>query len=78
MQRWENNFSFDGLLPAPFECTSHTTRLSLKKRTEPRNLKRYRRVNLESSRVFTRAVQQVAGWEAKLHRFSSSALVPAS
>jgi hypothetical protein len=33
---------------------------------------------LAGSRVFIRAVQQVKGWETKLHRFASSALIPAS
>jgi hypothetical protein len=27
---------------------------------------------------FIRAMQQVKGWETKLHRFASSALIPAS
>jgi hypothetical protein len=68
-----SNFGFIGLLPAPDECISHITRLYLKKLKELKKLKRYRRVALAGSRVFVRAVQQVNGWENKLHMNSPKA-----
>ena len=71
------NFSSIGLLPAPDECVSHTIGLYLKKLKELKKLKRHRRVAQAGSRVFIRAVQQVKGWETKLHMFASSALIPA-
>jgi hypothetical protein len=73
-----SNFSFIGLLPAPDECISHITRLYLQKLKEPKKLKRYRHVTLTGSRVFIGALQQVNGWEVKLHMFASRGLIPAS
>jgi hypothetical protein len=51
--------------PALDECISHITRLYLKKLKEPKKLMHYLRVALADSRVFTRAMQQVNGWEDK-------------
>jgi hypothetical protein len=73
-----SNFSFIGLLPAPDECISLITRLYLNKLKDLKKLARYRRTVLAGSRVFVRAVQQVNGWEDKLHMFAGSAVVPAS
>jgi hypothetical protein len=50
----------------------------LKKLTELKKLKQYRRAVLAGSRVFIRAVQQVNGWENKRYMFASSAVIPAS
>jgi hypothetical protein len=75
---WGESFGFIGLLPAPDECISHITRLYLKKLKELKKLKRHRHVALAGSQAFIRAVQQVKGWETKLHVFASSAPIPAS
>jgi hypothetical protein len=45
---------------------------------ELKKLKHYRRLDLAGSRVFVRAVQQVNGWENKLHRFACSAVISAT
>jgi hypothetical protein len=74
----KSNFSFIGLLPAPDECISLITRLYLNKLKDLKKLARYRRTALAGSRVFVRAVQQVNGWEDKLHMFAGSAVIPAS
>jgi hypothetical protein len=73
-----SNFNFIGLLPASDECLTHIIRLYLKKLKELKRLKHYRHVTLAGSRVFMRAVQQVKGWETKLHIFASNAVIPAS
>ena len=72
------HISFIGLIPAPFECISHPTRLYLKKLKELKKLQHHRHVSLASSRIFIHAVRQVNGWEYNRFLFVSSPGIPAS